>query len=166
MPNVDPVWQSPNMERVFQYVDLRRRPTVGKGSVVTFNYIGQQRNYRIHDPTPVVVVSDVFRDMIRGVNTHYLTLPYVRMLVTNYADNPAFSFAHIRNDAYIVSAFRSYKRNGISQLMMLDTGFLKNLLTVVRSLDPMEIEQMRQQVHQMIQDQSRQAPAQPGPEIR
>ncbi len=132
---------------------------VAKGSIVTFNYIGQT-DHQIHDHYPLVLVSDIFNDRIRGIDLHYLTLPYVKNIVATLADNKQFSYAFIKGDAYISSAFRSYKRNGISQLRMLDTAFLKNLLTVVRALDPGEIEQMRKQVQQQLQQQ-----LQPEPEI-
>ena len=167
MPGRDPQWDQQNtpVQRLFQSVDDRPgRNIIAKGSIAVFSYVSQQRNYQIHDPTPLVIVSDIFTDMIRGVNLHYLTLPYVKSLVMAHANNPNFSFRFISGDSYIVGAFRSYKRAGISQLKMLDANFLKNLLTVVRALDPGEIEQMREQVRQMIEQQTAQPSAQPGPE--
>ncbi len=129
---------------------------VHQGSLVAFNYVGQTK-HRIHDPYPLVIVSGIYNDKVSGVNLHYLTLPYVKSVVSVYADNPRFSFANIKGDSYIVGAFRSYKRNGISQIKMLDSGFLKNLLSVVRALDIGEIEQMRAQIRN-IMEQSRQQP--------
>jgi hypothetical protein len=128
---------------------------VSKGSIIAFTYIGQTR-HRTHDSYPLVLVSDIFSDSVRGINLHYLTLPYVKNLVFSMAGNSQFSYSFIKGDAYIVGAFRSYKRSGISQLRMLDTIFLKNLLTVVRALDPGEIEQMREQIRQIMQQQLRQ----------
>lgn len=158
-------WSQPGspLDRLFQSINAPQRNIVGKGSIITFSYTGQTR-HRIHDPYPLVIVSDIFTDMIRGVNLHYLTLPYVRNLVGTYA-NQNFSYRFISGDAYIVGAFRSYKRNGISQLRMMDADFLRNLLTVVRALAPGEIEQMREQIRNLIQEQTQQPPAQPGPEI-
>ena len=154
------------IQKLFRTANSRLgRQTVSKGSIVVFNYVGQQKGYMIHDPTPLIIVSDIFTDICRGVNLHYLTLPYVKNLVTNYANNPSFSYRFISNDQYIVNAFRSYKRSGMSQLKILDADFLKNLLTVVRALDPGEIEQMREQVRQMIEQQSQQPSAQPGMEL-
>lgn len=161
----NPEWDQQNtpIQKLFNTVNEGPgRNVIGKGDIVVFGYVSQQRNYQIHDPTPLVIVSDIFTDMIRGVNLHYLTLPYVKSLVMAHANNPNFSFRFISGDAYIVGAFRSYKRNGISQLKMLDANFLKNLLSVVRALDPGEIEQMREQVRQMIEQQMRQPSAEPG----
>jgi hypothetical protein len=158
----------PNLEPLFTTLkgqDRRTLKTVGKGSVITFNYIGQTK-YRIHDPYPMIIVSDIFNEMIRGVNLNYLTLPYMKGLVVSYADNPRFSYTYIKGDQYIVGAFRSYKRAGISQLRILDTGFLRDLLKVVRSLEPGEIEQMRAQVERLLQEGINQPPAQEGPEIK
>lgn len=161
----NPEWDQQNtpIQKLFQTVnDQPGKSIIGKGDIVVFGYVSQQRNYQIHDPTPLVIVSDIFTDMIRGVNLHYLTLPYVKSLVMAHAHNPNFSFRFISGDSYIVGAFRSYKRNGISQLKMLDADFLKNLLSVVRALDPGEIEQMREQVRQQIEQQMQQPSA--GPE--
>jgi hypothetical protein len=141
------------VQQLFQSVPLpgQTQPiqTVKKGSIIAFHYVGQT-NHRIHDPYPLVLVSDIFVDMIRGVNLHYLTLPYVKGLVKTMANKPTFSYANIKGDHYIVGAFRSYKRPGISQLKMLDAAFLQKVLTVVRALDPGEIDIMRQQIHQML----------------
>jgi hypothetical protein len=130
---------------------------VGKGSIIAFHYVGQA-NRRINDPYPLVLVSDIFVDMVRGVNLHYLTLPYVKGLVTTMGNNRHFSYANIKNDRYIVGAFRSYKRTGISQLKMLDVDFLQKVLTLVRALDPGEIDYMRQQIHQMLLDEQGKQP--------
>jgi hypothetical protein len=155
-----------NVQNLFQAVGNMPKQTVAKGSIITFSYIGQQRNYRIHDPTPLALVAGIYNDNIAAINLHYLTLPYIKNLVTNYANNPNFSFKFIGSDSYIVGAFRTYKRSGISQLKMLDTNFLKNLLSVVRALDPGEIEKMRDQVRMMIEQQSQQPAAVPGLEQR
>jgi hypothetical protein len=158
----------PNLEPLFKTItgpDQKTLKIVGKGSIITFQYVGQTK-YRIHDPYPMVIVSDIFTEQIRGVNMNYLTLPYMKGLVMSYANNQRFSYAYIKGDQYIVGAFRSYKRAGISQLRMLDTGFLRDLLKVVRSLEPGEIEQMRAQVERLLQEGINQPPAQEGPEIR
>jgi hypothetical protein len=154
----------PEIQQLFQATDLgsRQAPTVGKGGIITFAYVGQTY-HRIHDPYPLVLVTDIFREMIRGVNCHYLTLPYVKSIIKQHANNPNFSYAFIMHDPYMVSSFRSYKRNGISQLKMLDSKFLQNLLKVVRALNPGEIEAMRAQIKNLI-SQPIQEPAVPTPE--
>lgn len=140
-------------------------PVVLKGSVIAFHYTGQT-TYRINDPYPLVIVSDIFDDMVRGVNLHYLTLPTVRQIIASYGNNRQFSYAFIKGEAYIVRAFRSYKRAGITNLKMLDVAFLQNVLKVVRALNPGEIETMRAQIQQQMQRypvQQPQAVPTPGP---
>lgn len=154
----------PRIARLFNQPSSQPSKIPGKGSIVTFNYVGQSR-YRIHDPYPLVIISDIFSDTLRGLNLHYCTLPYVQRIVSNFASNPQFSYAYIKNDDYIVGAFRSYKRSGMSQLKMLDTGFLKNLLTVVRALDVGEIDAIKNQIQELMREQN-QPLAQPGPEMR
>lgn len=147
----------PEIQQLFKATDLAtpQGPVVAKGSIITFGYIGQTHR-RIHDPYPLVIISDIFaapNGVVRGVNLHYLTLPYVKGIIKQFANNPQFSYEMIKNDAYIVSAFRSYKRNGISQLKMLDSKFLQNLLRVVRALNPGEIEAMRSQIKNLMSQQ-------------
>lgn len=140
----------------------QRVQTVQRGSVVSFSYIGQTKR-PIHDTYPLVIVADIFSDRIRGVNLHYLTLPYIKFLIANFANN-SFSYRIFKNNSFMVDGFRSYKRVGIGQMRMLDLGFLKNLLNIVRSLDITEIEQMRQQITQMLLQQQEQMQAVPGVE--
>jgi len=131
---------------------------VEKGSVIGFHYVGQT-THRINDPYPLVIVSDIWDDTIRGVNLHYLTLPTVRDVLKTYGGFKQFSYANVKQPAYIggqtgvnlVRAFRSYKRAGITNLKMLDVQFLQQVLSVVRALDPGEIEAMRAQIRQMMQ---------------
>lgn len=164
----------PNLERLLQAVEWPnpgdRIQTVAKGSVITFSYVGQRTGRPIHDPYPLIIVSDLqipgHPDIMRGVNLHYLTLPHVRNLIVNYANNPNFSYRYIKGDQFIVSAFRSYKRAGISRVRMLDVAFLKNLLTAVRALDVGEVDQIRAQIRLMMQQETGQPEAGPGEEIR
>lgn len=163
------IQQNAQLRQLFQATDdpnIANRPVVGKGSVITFAYTGQAGR-AIHDPYPLVIVSGIYDKLLTGINCHYLTLPYIKSLVTANANNKNFSYANIRGDAYIVGAFRSYKRSGISQLKALNAGFLRSLLSVVRALDPGEIDQMREQIHQLLAEQYRQMNqpiAEPGPE--
>jgi len=160
----------PGLERLFTAVDDPTPDIVKKGSIIVFNYVGQRPGQPINDPYPLIIVSDPqgthrHPDLVRGVNLHYLILPYVKDLVMNYV-SPTFSYDQIRGRAY-AAAFRSYKRTGISNIKILDINFLKNLLAVVRALDVGEIEQIRQQIRQQLQmAEVNQPVAGPGEEIR
>ena len=140
---------------------------VHKGSVVNFYYIRQRIGKPIHDPYPLVIVSDIFSDAIRGVNLNYLTVPYVKNMLERYLNKP-FSYAMIKGDPYIVGdknnpgAFRTYKRNGISQLRMMDGDFLRGVAELSRTLDPNELDQIRQQIEELIRYQINQPIARPG----
>ncbi len=168
MPNQTPdvSQQSPGLKELIGSVSPWDKPqkVVAKGSVVAFGYTGQGRG-KIHDPFPLIIVSDIFSDEVRGVNLHYLTLPYVKGLIQTYGSNQKFSYSNIKADTYIQSAFRSYKRGGITQLRMLDTAFLQKLMKIVRALAPGEIEQMRSQVQNMIKQGPSQPKAQAGEQV-
>ena len=134
---------------------------VQKGSIVNFRYVGQTR-VPIKDAYPLVLVSDIFTNAIRGINLNFLDSPYVKSMILNYLNKP-FSYAFIKNDHYIVDAFRTYKRNGISQLRIMDSNFLIGLAKVARSLNVNEIDQVRQQIAMVLKEQLKQPVAQPGP---
>jgi hypothetical protein len=119
--------------------------TVGKGSLIYFNYL-----FYIHDPYPLVVITDIFPQYIRGVNLHYLTFPYIRRLLQPHCDDQGFSYYNIKGDQFIVNAFRTYKRSGIRTLKSLDCDFILNVLASVRSFDPAEIEGLRRIVQGQI----------------
>ena len=120
---------------------------IGKGSLIRFNYTFVKPG---HDQTPVVLVTDVWANYIRGVNIGYLTFPYVKRLLQQYCNSTGFSYANIKGQEYIVSAFRQYKRAGLRGLQKLDCAFLLNVLASVRSYDPHEIEAIRKSVRDQI----------------
>jgi hypothetical protein len=119
--------------------------TINRGSLVQFHYL-----FWIHDPQPLVIVTDIFPNYIRGVNLHYLTFPYILKLLQPYCDQGGFSYYNIKADQYIVNAFRTYKRMGVKRPKALDCAFILNVLGSVRTIDPNEIETIRQLVQEQI----------------
>lgn len=124
--------------------------TVGKGSLVYFNYL-----FWIHDPYPLVIITSISSNYVRGINLHYLTFPYIRFLLQGQGNvpncnNPNFSFNNVGANQYIAQAFRTYKRNGIKQLKTLDCNFILNVMGSVRALDPNEVEKIRAIVREQI----------------
>src|ERR1019366_1836831 len=103
-----------------------------------------------HDPTPLVLITGVYDQYIRGVNLHYLTFPYIVKLLQPNGNNPNFGYYNIKGDAYITGAFRQYKRLGVSQMKRLDCAFLIKVLQTVRSIDPTKVEQIRRSVREQI----------------
>ena len=140
---------------------------VHKGSIINFHYMGQRVGRMVHDPYPLVLVSDIFSNAIRGVNLNYLTVPYVKSMIDRFLERP-FNYSLIKGDSYIVGgkdnpgAFRTYKRNGISQLRMMDSGFLRGVAAVSRTLDPNELDKIRMQIEEILKFQLRQDQAKPG----
>jgi hypothetical protein len=122
---------------------------VAKGSLVGFNYA-----FWRNDAYPLVVVSESNREgKLWGVNLHYLTFPYIRRLLEISANNPAFSYKSISEDGYIKRAYRSYRLNGVRQTRILDYKFLLNVMTMVRTFDPAEVQIIRRQVQEQIKQQ-------------
>ena len=143
-----------------------------KGSIVNFHYIGQRQGRSIIDPYPLVLISDIYSDAIRGVNLNYLTVPYVKQMIDRYLDKAVtYSALKAQEGVYIIGdrnnpgAFRTYKRNGISQLRMLDSSFLRGVAAISRTLNPNELDQIRMQIEEIMRYQINQPLAQPGPEI-
>lgn len=125
---------------------------ITRGSLISFHYpqsYGMIPNV-IHDPYPMLIITDIWPKYIRGVNLHYLTFPYVKKLLTTYAGK-SFSYANIRNDRYMANAFRMYVRIGVMQPKRLDTEWLLGVLSSVRSFGPGELEQIRMNIQKQIQ---------------
>lgn len=122
---------------------------IAKGSLVNFQYVFHKPG---HDPSPLVLITDIWPNYIRGVNLHYLTFPYIKNLLQSNKDNRMFSYANIKGNQYITSAFRQYKRPGIRGIQKLDTSFLTNVLSRVRAIDPREVDAIRRSVRQQIFD--------------
>ena len=119
---------------------------VQRGDLIRFNY-----TFWIHDPYPLVIVTDVSNgNMVRGVNLHYLTFPYIKTLLNLGCRNLSFSYRNISGDAYIVNAFRSYKWQGIRQVKKLDCAFILNVMSLVRSFDPQQVKVIRQEIMRQI----------------
>ena len=87
------------------------------------------------------------------MNIHYLTFPYIRKLLEISAGNPAFSYKSISADGYLSGSYRSYKWNGIRQVKILDYKFLLNVMTMVRTFDPAEVQIIRRQVQEQMRQQ-------------
>lgn len=124
--------------------------TIGKGSLISFNYAF----YR-NDAYPLIIVSDNNKvgNKLCGINIHYLTFPYIKKLLAISANNPNFSYKSIGNDSFIKDAYRSYKKTGVRQVKVLDYKFLLNIMSMVRTYDPAEVQIIRKQVQEQIKRQ-------------
>lgn len=127
---------------------------VAKGSLLAFNYpisYAKEQPYYIHDPYPLVIVTDIWPHYLRGVNLHYLSFPYIRHLLQPNCGNTGFSYSNIRADKYIASAFRMYYREGMHKPKKLDCAYILDLLGTVRRFSNTEIERIRDEVRKQIQ---------------
>ena len=127
--------------------------SITSGSLISFVY---PHSYAIvpniiHDPYPMVLVTDIWPRYVRGVNLHYLTFPYIKKLLTNFGAGSFNYQMHIKPDKYLANSFRMYVRQGIRQPRKLDTEFLVNVLASVRSFSPGEIEKIRMNIQKQIQ---------------
>lgn len=126
---------------------------ITKGSLISFYYPQSWAIIPniIHDPYPMVILTDVWPKYVRGLNLHYLTFPYIRRVLGNQGGNMMFSYYHIRPDKYMANAFRMYVRQGIRRPRKLDLNWLLQVLKSVRSFAPGELEAMRKQIELQIQ---------------
>lgn len=128
--------------------------TLKKGSLISFEYpksFAMIPNI-IHDPRPMLIITDIFApNYIRGLNLHYLTFNYVQKILQIYSGNASFSYANIKPDAYMSTAFRMYNLRGVLRPKRLDSEWLKTVLVSVRSFDAGELEKIRTSIEQQIQ---------------
>lgn len=114
-------------------------PTITSGSLVTFQYL-----FYKHDAYPLVLCTGKWADgKIAGVNLHYLTYNYWTYLINQFCGK-IFNYQSIKSDKFIKNSFRSYKREGLRNIQLLDCNFLNGMLKQIRSYNPTEVEAMRQ----------------------
>lgn len=141
----------------FERVASNQMGVVGKnisrGSLIAFYYPTSQavKKNPIHDPYPMVIITDIWPHMLRGVNLHYLTFPYIKSILTNGCNNLGYNYqGNVKGDQYIANAFRSYYRIGMRNVRKLDCEFLVRILTAVRSFSESDIERVKQEIRNQI----------------
>ena len=137
-------------------VTNRYGPSVKKitrGTLLSFHYPHSLANppNPIHDKYPMLIVTDIWPKYIRGVNLHYLTFPYIKMMLEQHGEKPSAAYSSIKTDAYVARAFRMYYRMGIYQPRKLDVEFLRVMLREVRNFSPNEVERIRNEIEAQIQ---------------
>lgn len=151
LPNVPPppsptVKKPVNVSRNQYGVTTRK---LGHGTILTFSYT----NYK-HDPNPLIIVTEIKGDYIRGLNMHYFLYSDIRTLLSpkgmNAANNLSFGYGTIKNNHVFVSAYREYKRMGIKNAKILNLDYVLSLLNMAREFAPGEAEAMRQEVSQQL----------------
>lgn len=121
--------------------------TLQAGSLVTFQY-----TFWRHDPYPLVLCGGLWASgKMVGVNLHYLTFKYIKFLINQFCGKN-FNYHYIKSNQFIKNSFRSYKREGVRNVRMLDCQFLLSMMGQVRSLSPTEVEAMRQHIRGQLQE--------------
>ena len=124
------------------------------GALVQFTY--DLQGSRITDRTPLVILTDVNVKYFRGLNLHYLTFPAIKKVLQksglNACNNPFFNYKNnIKQDEYIKTAFRRYKRIGVRRLKILNCDFVLNVMGSVRAIDPQEIQAIADSIKEQMQ---------------
>lgn len=128
---------------------------VTRGSLVSFSY---PRSWamvpnEIHDPYPLLIITDVWPGFIRGVNLHYLTFPYIKNILQTNCNNTNYSYYSVKGDKYIANAFRMYYRQGMSKIKKMDCEFLLKMLSLVRSWSESEIDRVKDEIRKQIKQE-------------
>lgn len=126
---------------------------VSRGSLISFHYpiSWAVTPNVIHDPYPMLIITDIWRQHIRGLNLHYLTFPYIKKILSTYGGKN-ISYGTIRPDKYMAQAFRMYIRKGVQRPRVLDLPWLQDVLQEAKSFNPGEIEKIRMNIQQQIQN--------------
>jgi hypothetical protein len=140
---------TPVFQKLFRAIDLKTQAALTRGNLITFNY-----SFWAHDPNPVIIISSILPgNVVKGINLHYLTFYSINNLLSISLQRP-FSYSLVKNDAYIRSAFRSYKWQGIKNIKKLDTNFLSAFVNPNplgrKVFDINEIRAMRASVEQQM----------------
>ncbi len=128
---------------------------ITSGTLISFHYpisYAKEPNI-IHDPFPMVIVTDISAKFVRGVNMHYMTFPYLKRILNDHCDNTSFGYhASVKADKYIAGAFRVYNRKGISRIKRMDCAWLLDVLGAVRSFSESELQKLREQIQAQIRE--------------
>jgi hypothetical protein len=128
---------------------------ISRGSLLSFHYPESHAKPPnvIHDFYPMVIITDVWPNFIRGVNLHYLTFPYIKKLLQAHGGKSSaqYTSSDISGDKYVANAFRMYYIIGVKQARSLDVEFLLNILATARSFSPNEIEKIKKEIEAQIQ---------------
>ena len=119
-----------------------------RGNLAFFSYL-----FYHHDSNPLVLVTDVMPDRIRGVNLHFLTFKFVKAILSNYCGK-TFSYANIKHNNYTQASFRTYKKPGMRNLQILDCEYINNLLKPQRrgyKYNPQELKALKDQIQLQLQ---------------
>lgn len=122
--------------------------TLTKGSIIAFKY-----DFFKHDPYPTIVVTNVTREFVSGLNIHVLTFYKIKDLLgkkINACENPAFSYNLVKGDGYIIKAYRKYKKIGMRSVKIFDCDTFLNILGISRVLTPKEAKIIRSDVTNQI----------------
>lgn len=88
-------------------------------------------------------------DKISGVNLHYLTFRDIKDIISR-AGGMGFSYRSISQSKTFRGSYRSYKKDGVRQMKVLDPSYLLGVMGMVRSYDPAEVEIIRRQVQEQL----------------
>lgn len=124
--------------------------TIGVGVLMTFQYT----NYK-NDPSPLMLVAINGKNptthlwangLVAGLNFHYLTPNVVNNMMKTYVNNPSFGYKYIKSNSFIVNAWRSYYPSLMKFKKIIDKDFLLQVLKVVRTIDPSEVDAIRAEI--------------------
>jgi len=122
--------------------------TITNGTLVTFQYM-----FAKHDIYPLVILTHVGMKHIHGVNLHYLTFNQIKQVLQKDKLNGCrmgFNYQNVKPYKYIIDAYRTYKKNGIKTLKVLNCDLIVNSMSVARAIDPQEAEAIRENIKNQI----------------
>lgn len=122
--------------------------TITNGTLVTFQYM-----FAKHDIYPLVILTHVGMNHIHGVNLHYLTFTQMKQIIQKDKLNGCrvgFNYQNVKPYKYIIEAYRTYKKNGIKTLKVLNCDLIAKSVSVARAIDPQEADAIRDNIKSQI----------------
>lgn len=124
-----------------------------KGDLIGFRY-----TFWKHDPHPLVLVTSQYDDgRIAGINLHNLTLIDMKNIVLQYCNKSNVSYqGAIKGKKNLVKGFRTYKWEGMKDIIVLDCENFLAKLGIIREkrlLSPNEVAKVRMQIQQQLRRQ-------------
>jgi len=112
----------------------------------------QQLFAEISGNLPTTVRANQFGPSIRDLRPGALVQFTYDLQGSRITDRTFFNYKNnIKQDEYIKTAFRRYKRIGVRRLKILNCDFVLNVMGSVRAIDPQEIQAIADTIKEQMQ---------------
>lgn len=114
------------------------------GDIISFNYAAARR-----DNNPLVLITDITPEYVRGVNLHYLPYSSASAAVANAAGKQT-SYQSISPNSKWKAAFRMYRRSYMRSQKVLNWDRLQRTISGLNDLPPADRRALQERINGLV----------------